>query len=79
MARGWESKAIESQQNDAWSQPGAEGPREPTATDRKRTLELARAEVVQRLERAPAGPVRQSLEQAIVDLEHQIAACATPR
>jgi hypothetical protein len=80
MARGWESKSIESQQDDARREPGRpEGPREATATDRKRTLELARAEVVRRLERAPAGAARQSLELAIVDLEQQIAACVTPR
>ena len=77
MARGWESKAIESQQDDARRQKTGDAAREATATDRRRTLELARAEIVQRLARAPAGRGRQSLEQAIDELERQIAACAT--
>ena len=46
MARGWESKAIEDQQQEAERRREAGGPRESSATDRRRTLELARAQTV---------------------------------
>jgi hypothetical protein len=75
MARGWESKAIESQQEDARARNASGGQDEPIqgrATDRTRTLELARAALAAQLERAPGGPLHDSLRQALVDLDRQL-------
>jgi hypothetical protein len=76
MARGWESKAVEAQQQDA-SRPKARGPA-PTAEelirrDRRRTLELARGRAQHDLARASAPAHRQMLENAIAALDAQIA------
>ena len=69
MARGWESKAIESQQDDARRDGGAAGPREAAATDRRRTLQLARAALANQLAQIPEGPRRRSLESALEALD----------
>ncbi len=75
MARGWESKGIESQQEDARARNGS-GAQDQViqgrATDRTRTLELARAALAAQLERAPGGPLHDSLSQALVDLDRQL-------
>jgi hypothetical protein len=76
MARGWESKAVESQQDDARARNAAGGQQddvlEGRATDRTRTLELARAALAAQLERAPGGPVHDSLRQGLADLDRQL-------
>jgi hypothetical protein len=72
MARGWESKNVESQQEDVQSRRGETVAREPGATDRRRTLQLARAAIVDRIARAPAGPMRAALDQALADLEREL-------
>jgi hypothetical protein len=76
MARGWESKAIESQQEDARTRK-AQGSTtnevlQGRATDRTRTLELARAALAAQLERAPGGALHDSLRQALADLDRQL-------
>jgi hypothetical protein len=71
MARGWESKAIESQQDDA-RRDGEAGPREAAATDRRRSLELARSALVSQLAHIPDGPRRRSLETALEALDQQL-------
>jgi hypothetical protein len=72
MARGWESKAIESQQDDA---RGAKGRRAPAAKidPARRTLELARARVLADLEQATQPAHRRMLEQALADLDAKLA------
>jgi hypothetical protein len=76
MARGWESKAIESQQDDARARNAAGAGKDEVlqgrATDRARTLELARAALAAQLERAPDGALRESLRQALADLDRQL-------
>jgi hypothetical protein len=77
MARGWESKSVEAQQQDA-SQQKARRPA-PTAEelirrDRRRTLELARGRARHDLARASNPAHRQMLESAIAALDAQIAA-----
>ncbi len=72
MARGWESKAIESQQDDARRDGGTTGPREAAATDRRRTLQLARAALANQLTQIPEGPRRRSLETALEALDSQL-------
>jgi len=72
MARGWESKAIESQQDDA---RGAKKPSRPTpqVDPARGALELARARVLADLERATHLPHRRMLEQALADLDAKLA------
>jgi hypothetical protein len=72
MARGWESKAIESQQDDA---RGAKKPARPSpqVDPERRGLELARARVLADLERATLLPHRRMLEQALADLDAKLA------
>ena len=72
MARGWESKAIEDQQQEAERRRDAGGPRESSATDRRRTLELARAQTVRQLALARTAAQRTALERAIADLDAQL-------
>jgi hypothetical protein len=77
MARGWESKSIESQQDDAARQKSVK----PALTaeqrevlERRRTLELSRARLAGDLSRATAPPHRRMLERALADLDAQLAA-----
>jgi hypothetical protein len=72
MARGWESKAIEDQQQEAERRRDAGGPRESSATDRRRTLELARAQTSRQLALARTATQRTALERAIADLDAQL-------
>ena len=58
MARGWDSKAIESQQDDA---RGAKKPARPSP------------QVLADLERATQLPHRRMLEQALADLDAKLA------
>jgi hypothetical protein len=76
MARGWESKNIEAQQEEATRRRPSRRP--PTAEDlarldRRRALELARTRAVGDLRRATAPAHRQMLEQAIAALDEQLA------
>jgi hypothetical protein len=75
MARGWESKSIEAQQDEAERIK----PARPLLTDaerslaeRRRTLELTRARASADLERATARPHRRMLEQAIAAIDEQL-------
>jgi hypothetical protein len=75
MARGWESKSIESQQADAASERTKKAPLTPEAAARealRRELNLARSRVLADLTRATAPAHRQMLEQALSDLDTRI-------
>ena len=74
MARGWESKAIEDQQQEAERRREAGGPRESSATNRRRTLELARAQTARQLALARTPTQRTALERAMADLDAQLRA-----
>jgi hypothetical protein len=77
MARGWESKSIESQQADAAAdrvKKAAPSPEAIAAESQRRELALARARVAANLERATAPAHRQMLERALADLDARIAA-----
>jgi hypothetical protein len=72
MARGWESKSVESQQVDAAERKRAR----PALTDeqrhaaaKRRTLELSRARLADDLSRATAPQHRQMLERALADID----------
>jgi hypothetical protein len=78
MARGWESKSIETQQDEA-SRAKAPRPRPLTPEERERiqrrqTLELARRKAAADLLRAKTSAHRSQLERAIADLDHLLAA-----
>jgi hypothetical protein len=76
MARGWESKSIESQQEEA----ARERVRKPALTpqqrvdlERRRTLELSRARAEADLARATSPAHRRMLEQTIAALDAQLS------
>jgi len=76
MARGWESKAVEAQQDEASRaqvRKPALTPEERVVAERRATLELTRARAVADLNRATALPHRRMLEQAIATIDEQLA------
>ena len=68
MARGFESKSVADQQEAR--QAGKPLPANVVPPDRKR-LELARADVEQRLRKATSGPHREMLQMALRALDEQ--------
>ena len=76
MARGWESKAVEQQQEEATANV-ARGPRltpeQVAEKQKRRSLELSRARIAQQLEAASNPKHRQMLESALKDLDAQLA------
>ena len=77
MARGWESKSIEAQQ-DAAQAPRKTGaavtPEEAARTAERATLMLARTRALTDLQTACVPAHRAMLEQAISDLDRRLAA-----
>lgn len=70
MARGFDSKSVSDQQEEmlrARERPSAG----PLVSARRRTLELARRDLVRRLELAPE-PHKERMRAALADLEAQI-------
>jgi hypothetical protein len=82
MARGFESKQVESQQEEA--QRREETPRQRLSReqaeqlDRRRTLELSRARLIGDLQHATNAAHRSMLEQALSAIDDQIR-LLTPR
>ena len=77
MARGWESKSVEAQQEERAERKrlGLSLSAHDLATHEQRnTLELSRARAVSDLTRASSPAHRQMLEGAIAMLEEQLAA-----
>ena len=75
MARGWESKAVEAQQESALEQKSrapAVRPEEAARQASRATLMLARTNALAQLQRACAPAYRAMLEQTIADLDRQI-------
>lgn len=71
MARGFESKSVADQQEAVFN-PRPSGERIQSA--RRRSLELARIDVVRRLGVATSEPLRQMLQQALTDIDARIRA-----
>ena len=70
MARGFESKSVADQQ-EATFNPRPSGERITSA--QRRSLELARIDVVRRLEVATSEPLhREMLQQALTDIDARI-------
>lgn len=77
MARGWESKSVESQQDAAAAARPTGPPMTPEAAARKAaraTLLLARTRALADLQKACVPAHRAMLEQAIADLDQRLAA-----
>ena len=79
MARGWESKAVESQIEAARSDQTASAkdpltPEKAAAWLKKETLLLARTRLLQQLRSAQNPRHREIIEKALADLEKQLAA-----
>lgn len=76
MARGWESKAIETQQDEASRGTARGGPArsagEREAATARRTLELARAKIEADLRHARVEAHRAMLRRALEDLDRQL-------
>jgi hypothetical protein len=76
MARGWESKSVEAQQDEAAARSTPEKPRlTPDAAARLRqqeNLHLSLRRVLQQLEQSRNPHHRTMLEQAQADLERKI-------
>jgi hypothetical protein len=70
MARGFESKSVADQQEQASAAP--KGPQEPVEAHRRR-LELSRADVQCRLGTAQAKDHREILQRALSALDKEIA------
>jgi hypothetical protein len=76
MARGWESKSVEQQQeqaaSDAAQKKVALTPDQLAAQQRRQGLQLSRKRILQQLELASNPRHRQMLEQALADLDEQL-------
>ncbi len=78
MARGWESKSVEQQQESAASEPDPAKlrltPAQIAAEQRRQTLNLSRRRILQQLEVTSNSRHRRMLEAALADLDAQIKA-----
>jgi hypothetical protein len=76
MARGWESKSVEAQQDEVAAQPSTEKPRltreEAAMCRAKESLRLALQSVLRQLELSRDERRCASLEQARADLERKL-------
>jgi hypothetical protein len=77
MARGWESKSVESQmesaQTEAKPSDNAQTDAQKLARREREGLLLARSRVMQQLESSTNEVYRQSLQQALSELDGKIA------
>ena len=75
MARGFESKSVADQQESAQTRQrrgGSDAGISPAAS-RRRKLELARADVLLRMQNASAEPHKEMLRRALAALDKDIA------
>jgi hypothetical protein len=76
MARGWESKSVEQQQEEATSSVQSRGkpltPEQIAEQNKRRGLELSRQRVLHQLEVASSPRHRSMLEAALAELDSQL-------
>ena len=74
MARGFESKSVADQQESALEspRPAREGNLDPEVLQKKRRLELGRADVLHQMELARAEGHRQMLKRALEALDREL-------
>jgi hypothetical protein len=81
MARGWESKSVEAQQEDAASEQSLRRPRltreQADRLREKESLQLSLRNVVKQLEGSSNSQRRDMLERAKSDLERKIENLST--
>jgi len=76
MARGWESKSVEAQQEAATESrqaPPVRSEQDVEKRTRRDTLKLARTRALSDLQRACAPAHRAMLEQAVAEIDRQLA------
>jgi hypothetical protein len=77
MARGWESKAVEAQQDEARDKSSqrrpAMSPEEAARWRAKESLQLSRKRVLQQLEASTDARHRKLLEEALADLDRKLS------
>ena len=78
MARGWESKSVESQQEESFRESEQSdfqqlSPEERARRERLASLELSRARTLDQLERATGAAHRAMLKRTLLALERDIA------
>jgi len=76
VARGWESKSVESQQDDARSSAELKPrltPEQREIESRKEGLKLSRSRILEQMHSAENPRYRQTLEQALAELDEQIS------
>jgi hypothetical protein len=78
MARGWESKSVESQQDEAQQKPASDGHRQLTPEEQQRArqrqnLELARSNTLKQIEASRDPRYTELLNKTLADLEASIA------
>ena len=83
MARGWESKSVESQQEESFRESEQSdfqqlSPEERGRRERLASLELSRARTLDQLERATGAAHRAMLKRTLLALERDIAELETP-
>jgi hypothetical protein len=76
MARGWESKSVELQQEDARSSASPKRPltqEQRQIESRREGLKLSRSRILEQLHSTENPRYKKTLEQALAVLEEQIA------
>jgi hypothetical protein len=78
LARGWESKSVESQQEERERESEQRDSQVPTPEERARrerlaSLELSRSRTLGQLERATSAAHRSMLKRTLLALEREIA------
>jgi hypothetical protein len=78
LARGWESKSVESQQEESFRESEQRdfqelSPEERGRRERLASLELSRARTLDQLERATGAAHRAMLKRTLLALERDIA------
>lgn len=71
MARGFESKAVTDQQESVFEGSGPRG--EPAPPPKRRKLELARADLLNRIEVAGSERYREMLRKALAAVDQELA------
>jgi len=83
LARGWESKSVESQQEESFRESEQRdfqqlSPEERARRERLASLELSRARTLDQMERAHGAAHRAMLKRTLLALERDIAEVETP-
>jgi hypothetical protein len=71
MARGFDSKSVTEQQEEAERRRNADAQQKTIVSAKRRQLELARIDLVRRMETAPER-YRESLQRALEALDEQL-------